>query len=306
MQRFLLTRLIQSFFILLGVLLIVFFLVRLTGDPTSLMVAKEASPEQREAFREAMGFNRPLIAQFFSFALGMVQGDFGNSLHFRQPALDLILERLPATFYLATAALLFAIVIAIPIGIIGGSNPGSPVDAIGRTLGLFGQTIPNFWLALILILIFAVNLGWFPSFGRDTSTSVVLPAVALGFASMGQLVRLTRSAVLEIRNEDYIRTARSKGISQFKIGARHVFRNASLALISVVSIQYSYLLGGSIYIETIFSWPGLGNLLQQAVDGRDFPLVQAITFFISFFVIALTLLTDVAYALIDPRIRYSR
>jgi peptide/nickel transport system permease protein len=137
------------------------------------------------------------------------------------------------------------------------------------------------------------------------ASSVILPAVALGFASMGQLVRLTRSAVLEIRNEDYIRTARSKGISKLKIAARHVFRNAALALISVISIQYSYLLGGSIYIETIYSWPGLGNLLQLAVDGRDFPLVQAIAFFISFFVIVLTLLTDLAYALIDPRIRYS-
>jgi len=306
MQRYLLNRLAQSILLLFGVLVIVFFLIRLTGDPASLMVPKEAPAEQKEAFREAMGFNRPLHIQFFDYAFGMLQGDFGNSLRFRKSSLELILSRLPATFYLATAALLFAVVIAVPIGIIGGSNPGSALDSIGRALGLLGQTIPNFWLALILILIFAVNLGWFPSFGRDTPSSVVLPAIALGFASMGQLVRLTRSSVLEIRNEDYIRTARSKGISQFKIGARHVFRNASLALVSVISIQYSYLLGGSIYIETIFAWPGLGNLLQQAVDGRDFPLVQAIAFFISFFVILLTLLTDVAYALIDPRIRYSR
>ena len=306
MQRYLLNRLAQSILLLFGVLVIVFFLIRLTGDPASLMVPKEAPAEQKEAFREAMGFNRPLHTQFFDYAFGMLQGDFGNSLRFRKSSLELILSRLPATFYLATAALLFAVVIAVPIGIIGGSNPGSALDSIGRALGLLGQTIPNFWLALILILIFAVNLGWFPSFGRDTPSSVVLPAIALGFASMGQLVRLTRSSVLEIRNEDYIRTARSKGISQFKIGARHVFRNASLALVSVISIQYSYLLGGSIYIETIFAWPGLGNLLQQAVDGRDFPLVQAIAFFISFFVILLTLLTDVAYALIDPRIRYSR
>jgi len=305
MQRYLLTRVVQSLLLLFGVLIIVFFLIRLTGDPASLMVARDAPEEVREAFREAMGFNRPFLVQFLDYFLGIVQGDFGDSLHFRQPALGLILERLPATFLLATVALLFAIIIAIPVGIIGGSNPGSAMDSIGRALGLFGQTIPNFWLALILIIIFAVNLGWFPSFGRDQATSVVLPAIALGFASMGQLVRLTRSAVLEIRNEDYIRTARSKGISHFKIAARHVFRNAALALISVISIQYSYLLGGSIYIETIFSWPGLGNLLQQAVDGRDFPLVQAIAFFICLFVVALTLLTDVAYALIDPRIRYS-
>jgi peptide/nickel transport system permease protein len=173
-------------------------------------------------------------------------------------------------------------------------------------LGLLGQTIPNFWLGLMLIIIFAVELGWFPSFGRDQATSVVLPAIALGFATMGQLVRLTRSAVLEIRNEDYIRTARSKGLSRLAIASRHVFRNASIALISVIGVSYGYLLGGSIYIETIFSWPGLGNLLQQAVTARDFPLVQAIAFFVALFVVLLNLLTDVLYAVIDPRIRYAR
>lgn len=304
MQRYLLARTVQSILILLGVLVIVFFMVRLTGDPATLMVARGAPAEVREAFREAMGFNRPLHVQFFDFLWGALHGDFGDSLNFKQPTMELILERLPATFQLATVALLFAIVFAIPIGIIGGTTPGSAADSLGRTLGLLGQTVPNFWLALILILVFAVNLGWFPSFGRDKAISVVLPAIALGFASLGRLVRLTRSAVLEIRNEDYIRTARSKGISQFRVGLHHVFRNAALALISVITIQYSYLLGGSIYIETIFSWPGLGNLLQEAINGRDFPLVQAIAFFVSFFVVALNLLTDVAYAFIDPRIRY--
>jgi peptide/nickel transport system permease protein len=304
MQRYLLSRLVQSILLLIGVLLIVFFMVRLTGDPAALMVAREAPPEQVEAFREAMGFNRPLYVQFFDYAFNVLRGNFGNSLHFRQPALELILERLPATVQLATTGLLFAILAAIPIGIIGGSNPGSFVDSLGRGLGLFGQTIPSFWLALMLIIIFAVNLGWFPSFGRDSLVSVVLPAVALAIGSMGQLVRLTRSAVLEIRNEDYIRTARSKGLSQIAVATRHVFRNASLALISVIGVQYGYLLGGSIYIETIFAWPGLGSLLNQAVAGRDFPLVQAIAFFISLFVVTLNLLTDMAYALIDPRIRY--
>jgi peptide/nickel transport system permease protein len=305
MQRYLLSRSVQAILLLLGVLVIVFFMIRLTGDPASLMVPKEAPAEQVEAFREAMGFNRPLYVQFFDYAIKILRGDFGKSLHFRQPALELILERLPATFQLATAALFFAIMVAIPIGIIGGSNPGSLIDSVGRALGLFGQTIPNFWLALILIFVFAVDLGWFPSFGRDKLSSVVLPAIALGIGGMGQLVRLTRSAVLEIRNEDYIRTARSKGLSQFAINVHHVLRNASLALISVIGVQYGYLLGGSIYIETIFAWPGLGNLLQEAVNGRDFPLIQAIAFFISVLVIALNLLTDIAYAVIDPRIRYS-
>jgi len=304
MQRYLISRFVQSILLLIGVLIIIFFMVRLTGDPTSLMVAKEAPAEQREAFREAMGFNRPLYVQFFDYAFGILRGDFGNSLHFRQPATELILQRLPPTIQLATAALIFAIVLAVPIGIIGGSNPGSFIDTAGRTLGLVGQTIPNFVLALIFIVVFAVKLGWFPSFGRDTAISVVLPAIALGVGSMGQLVRLTRSAVLEIRNEDYIRTARSKGLSQIAIASRHVFRNAAIALISVISVQYGYLLGGSIYIETIFSWPGLGNLLQQAIAGRDFVLVQAIAFFIAFFVVALNFVADMAYSLIDPRIRY--
>lgn len=304
MQRYLLSRVIQSILLLIGVLIVVFLMVRLTGDPVSLMVPKEAPAEQKEAFRKAMGFDRPLYVQFFDYAFGVLQGDFGDSLHFRQPASELILERLPATVQLATAALIFAVLLAIPIGIVGGANPGSTIDSVGRTLGLVGQTIPNFVLALIFILVFAVGLGWFPSFGRDKTISVVLPAIALGVGSMGQLVRLTRSAVLEIRNEDYIRTARSKGLSQSAIAARHVFRNASIALISVISVQYGYLLGGSIYIETIFSWPGLGNLLQQAIAGRDFPLVQAIAFFIALFVVVLNLLTDVAYSLIDPRIRY--
>lgn len=304
MQRYLLSRLVQSVLILVGVLLLVFLMVRVTGDPASLMVSREASPEQIEAMREAMGFNRPLLVQFSDFASGALTGDFGNSLHHRRPALELILERLPATIQLASVALLMAIIIAIPLGLIGGSNPGSIVDSIARGVGLIGQTIPNFWLALILIVVFAVNLGWFPSFGRDRPESVVLPAFALGLATMGQLVRLTRSAVLEIRNEDYIRTARSKGLTRSAISFNHVFRNAAIALVSVIGVQFGYLLSGSIYIETIFSWPGLGNLLAQAVAGRDFPLVQAIAFFTSLVVIALNLLTDMAYSVIDPRIRY--
>jgi peptide/nickel transport system permease protein len=304
MQQYLLTRFAQSILLLLGVLIIVFFMVRLTGDPASLMVPKEAPAEQVEAFREAMGFNRPLYVQFFEYLWGVFRGDFGNSILFRQPALGIILDRLLPTIQLATAALLLALVIAIPLGIIGGANPGSVVDSVGRGVGLFGQIIPGFWLALILIIVFAVKLRWFPTFGRDSLRHLVLPAFALGVGGMGQLVRLTRSAVLEIRNEDYIRTARSKGLSQLSIAARHVLRNASLALISVIGVQYGYLLGGSIYIETIFSWPGLGNLLQQAINGRDFPLIQAIAFIISFSVILLNLLTDIAYAFVDPRIRY--
>lgn len=304
MGHYLLSRLVQSVLVLLGVLLLVFFMVRMTGDPARLMMPRESSPEEIAAFREAMGFDRPLIIQFVDFATGAVRGDFGNSLHYRLPALPLVLERLPATVELATVALLMAVVLAVPLGLIGGSRPGSVWDWLARTAGLIGQSTPNFWLALVLIIIFAVKLRWFPSFGRDEPKSVILPAFALGFFTMGQLVRLTRSTVLEVRQQDYVRTAYSKGLHPRVVYIRHILRNAAIPLVSLIGVQFGYMLGGSIYIETIFAWPGLGRLVAQSVAGRDFPLVQAVAFFTSLAVVVLNLLTDIAYALLDPTIRY--
>lgn len=304
MQRYFLTKLVQSILLLFGVLLLVFFMVRITGDPASLMMPREASPEQIEAFREAMGFNRPLLIQFADFFSGAIVGDFGDSLHFKVPAMPMVLKRLPATLQLAAVGLLIAMVVGIPFGLIGGFNPGSVVDSVGRTLALFGQSIPNFWLALIMILLFSVRLGWFPSFGRDQWHSVVMPAFVLGLPVMGQLVRLTRSAVLEIRGEDFIRTAYSKGLEPRVIYIKHVLRNVAIPLVSVIGVQFGYMLGGSIYIESIFSWPGMGQLLEQAIGWRDFQLIMAIAVFTSLVVLALNLLTDMAYAVIDPRIRY--
>ena len=313
MQRYILSRLVQSVLILLGVLCIVFFMLQVTGDPVSLMVSRNTSPEQLEQLREEMGFNRPLIVQFADFAAHAVRGDFGMSVRHKQPAMKLIMERLPATVELATVALLMSMIMGITLGLLGGSNPGSIWDSIARGAGLIGQTIPNFWLALILIILFSVDLGWFPAFGRDTwrflgirlpTRSVILPAFSLGLFTMGQLVRFTRSAVMEIRNEDYVRTAYSKGLHDKRIYVRHILRNASIPLISIIGVQFGYLLSGSIYIETIFSWPGLGNLLAEAIGNRDFALVQAIAFFTAVVVVILNLLTDIAYGLADPRIRY--
>ena len=288
-------------------------MLQVSGDPVSLMVSRNTSPEQLERLREEMGFNRPMIVQFAEFATDAIRGDFGISVRHKQPAMKLILGRLPATVELATVALLMSIIIGTTLGLLGGSNPGSIWDTIARGVGLIGQTIPNFWLALILIILFSVNLGWFPTFGRDTwnllglrlpTRSVILPAFSLGLFTMGQLVRFTRSAVMEIRNEDYIRTAYSKGIRDNRIYVKHILRNASIPLISIIGVQFGYLLSGSIYIETIFSWPGLGNLLAEAIGNRDFALVQAIAFFTSVVVVTLNLLTDIAYGLAYPRIRY--
>ncbi len=304
MQRYLFSSLVQAVFVLVTVLVIVFFMVRVTGDPTTLMLPKEATQEQREAFRHEMGFDRPLPIQFVDFVSRAARGDFGDSLHYRLPALELILERLPATLELAFVALVMALVVAIPLGLVGGSTPGSKLDSLGRTIGLLGQATPSFWLALLMILVFAVQLGWFPSFGRDELKSVFLPAFVLSLGTMGQLVRLTRSAVLEIRSEDYVRTARAKGLSARTVRLRHMLKNAAIPLISVIGIQFGYMLGGSIYIETIFAWPGLGRMVAEAVSNRDFPLVQAIAAFTSIVIVALNVMTDVAYAWIDPRIRY--
>ena len=305
MQRYLISRLGQSLLLLLGVITIVFFMIRLTGDPVSLMVPKEASAEVREAFREAHGFNEPLGLQYVSYLSGVLRLDLGHSLKYRQPALTLILGRMPQTLLLATLALLLAIVVALPVGIIGGFKPGSLVDTLGRALGLAGQSIPSFVLALYLILIFSVGLGWLPTlFDRDNWLSMVMPALALSIGAMGQLVRLTRSSVLEIRNEDYIRTARSKGLPGYLVGWRHVARNALLAIISVISILYTYAMAGTILIESIFAFPGLGNLLNGALIDRDFMLIQAIAIVFAAFALTIRLLTDMLYAAIDPRIRF--
>ena len=304
MQRYILSSVAQAAVVLLGVLILVFFMVRATGDPARLMLAREASPEQVEAFRHKMGFDRHWSVQFGDFVLKAMAGDFGDSLHYRLPALPLILERLPASVQLAGTALLMAIVVGVPLGLIGGARQGGIWDIVGRGVGLFGQTVPSFWLALLMIIVFAVRLGWLPTSGRDTPQSVLMPAFVLSLATMGRLVRLTRSSILEIMGDDYIRTARSKGLSPRVVYFRHALRNAAIPLISVIGVQFGYMLGGSVLVESVFAWPGLGRMAIEAISIRDFPLVQAIALFSSVVVVALNLVTDFAYALIDQRIRY--
>ncbi len=305
MQRYLFARLVQSLLLLFGVVVLVFLMVRMTGDAAALLISRDyASPEQLQAMREALGLNDPLYIQFIRYLGDVARGEFGYSLRFRQPAIEVILHALPITLLLSTLAMGIALGVAIPIGIAGGYSPNSRIDAVARLIGLIGQVTPTFWLALILIWIFAVNLRLLPSFGIDGPQSFVLPAFALSIGAMGQLTRLTRSTVLEIRGEDYIRTARSKGLSALSIGTRHIARNASVALVSVVGVQFTYLMAGSVYIESVFALPGIGWMLNQAISNRDFVLVQSLTIFIASFAVLLNLATDVVYALLDPRIRY--
>ncbi len=306
MQRYFLSKIGQSLLLIFGVLLLVFVMVRITGDPAALMMPRESTVAEVEAFREKMGFNDPVPIQFLRFISGAVVGDFGNSLHFKTPAMPMVLQRLPATVQLASVGLLISVIVGIPIGLIGGFSPGKTADSLGRILALLGQSVPNFWLGLMMIIYFGVKLRWFPTFGRDEWKSVIMPAFVLGLPVMGQLVRLTRSAVLEIRGEDFIRTAHSKGLELKTIYSKHVLRNIAIPLVSVIGVQFGYMLGGSIYIEAIFAWPGMGGLLEQSIGWRDFPLIQAIAVFTSIAVLALNFMTDIAYALIDPRIRYGR
>ena len=304
MQRHILNSLFQAALVLVGVLVLVFFMVRATGDPATLMLAREASPEQVAAFREKMGFNRPVPVQFLDFVAKALVGDFGDSLHYRQPAISLIMERMPYSIYLAVVALIMAVVVAVPLGLLGGSLPNSPVDWIGRVIGLAGQTVPPFWLALLMILFFAVQLRWFPTSGSERWNSVIMPAFVLSLGTMGRLVRLTRSSVLEIMGEDYIRTARSKGLRPNVIFFKHALRNAAIPLISVTTVQFGYMLGGAVIVETVFAWPGLGTLTAESIGRRDFPLVQGVAVFTSVVVVVLTLAADIFYAVVDPRIRY--
>jgi ABC-type dipeptide/oligopeptide/nickel transport system permease component len=304
MRRYVLARIGQSLIVLLGVFVLVFFMIRLTGDPAAAMMPREATPAQIEAFRHQMGFDRPLLVQFFDFVQRAAVGDFGRSTRYESPALPIILERLPATVQLATIALLIAVVIGVPLGLSSGARPNSVVDYVGRAIALFSQTVPNFWLALVMIIVFAVQFRLLPTSGNDKPLSFLMPAFVLGLPTLGRIVRLVRAVVLDIMGEDYIRTARSKGLPDTLVFYRHALRNALIPLVSVVGIQYGYMLGGSVIIESIFAWPGLGRMVSEAVVNRDFALVQAIAFFTSFTIIVLNLLTDLAYAFIDPRIRY--
>ena len=304
MQRHIIKSFARAILVLIGSLIVVFMMVRITGDPAKLMLPRDAPPEVLEALRESMGFNRPLIVQFWDFSSKAIFGDFGNSLHYRLPVMRLILERLPPTLELGLVGMIIAIVVALPLGIIGGLKQGSLWDFFARSVGLFGQITPSYWLGMILIVIFAVELGWLPSMGRTGWKSVIMPAFVLSIGSMGWMVRLTRSSVLEVKGEDYIRTAYSKGLPTRLIYYRHVLRVAILPIISILGISFGSMLSGSFYMETVFAYPGIGRLVVDAISGRDYPLVQGITFFYSVIVVIFNLSTDIAYAFIDPRIKY--
>jgi peptide/nickel transport system permease protein len=303
MKTFFARRLLQSLVVLFGVSFVVFAILHLTGDPALVLLPPDASAEDVRRFREAMGFNDPFLVQYGRFLKGALQGDFGQSIRHGEPAFGLVVERLPATFELAGAALFLALCLAIPAGIVSAVRRNSPVDYVATVVALFGQSLPTFWLGIMLILLFSVQLQLLPSSGRGTLEHLVLPAVTLGLFTTARITRLTRSGMLEVLGQDYIRTARAKGVGDPPVVWKHALKNAAIPIVTIVGIELGTLLGGSVITETIFAWPGVGRLSVQAIANRDYPVVQAAVFLLASTFVAVNLAVDVVYTYLDPRIR---
>ena len=304
MLTYILQRLLGALFVILGVVSIVFLLIHMIpGDPVEIMLGESASTTDREALRVALGLNQPLWVQFQHYRTGLLQFDMGNSIHFRRPVSDLLLERLPATGLLAAMTLLITLVLALPLGIIAAVRRDTVWDSGAMTFSMLGVSIPNFWLGPILILVFSLWLGWFPVSGRNGFGSVVLPALTLSTGLIAVLSRMVRSSMLEVLGEDYMRTARAKGLPSQRVILHHGLRNALLPVITLLGLQLGALLAGAVITETVFSWPGVGLLTIESIQSRDYPVVQACVLLISVTYVLVNLLTDLAYAWIDPRIR---
>ncbi len=288
----------------LGVMLIVFLLVRLSGDPAVLMLGVGATEEEIEMYREEKGLNDPLFIQFVRFLNGALHGDLGDSLRQGAPALDIVLERVPATLELAAGSLIIPIMAGIFLGVFTALKANSSIDVLTRGLILFGQAIPNFYLGLLLILVFGAQLKILPTGGYGTWRHLVLPSISLGLYQMAVYTRFARSALLEVLGQDYLRTARAKGLHERVVILSHALKNAMIPIISMTGLTVGTVLSGAVVTETVFSWPGIGRLAIQSILARDFPVVQAVVLLVTFVFIAVNLLVDVTYALIDPRIRY--
>jgi ABC-type dipeptide/oligopeptide/nickel transport system permease component len=304
MKSYLLRRGWQSLLVLFGVSVVVFLILHLTGDPALLLLPPDATAEDVERFRRDMGFDDPVAVQYLRFLKGALQGNFGESLRHGEPAMGLVLERLPATFELAGAGLLIALCLAIPAGIVSAVRRNTAVDYVSTVVALLGQAMPTFWLGIMLILVFSVRLNWLPSSGRGDLEHLILPAITLGLFTTARITRLTRSGMLEVLSQDYIRTARAKGVSEPPVVWKHALKNASIPIVTIVGIELGTLLGGSVITETIFAWPGVGRLSVQAIFNRDYPVVQAAVFLLASSFVLLNFLVDVVYTYLDPRIRF--
>jgi len=304
MRAYLLRRLAQLVPVAIGVTLVAFILTRLTGDPAVVLLPPEATVADRAVFRAAYGLDRPLPVQYLLYLANLLHGDFGTSFGYGEPALRVVLNRFPATFELSVAAMILVVIVGIPAGLLSASWRGTVLDRIARGGILLGQSIATFWLGLMLILIFAVRLRLFPPSGWEGMSSLVLPAVTLALYLTALVARLTRSGMLEVLSADFLRTARAKGVRESTVLWRHAFSNALLPVVTVLGIQFGSLLAGAVVTETVFSWPGVGSLVVDALSRRDYPVIQAAVLVFALTYALINLTVDLLYAYLDPRIRY--
>lgn len=303
MQAYVLSRLAQTALVVFLSLTVVFGLVRLTGDPVLLFMPTDIQAKDVDEFRQRLGFNDPLAVQYARFLRGAIRGDFGESLRYKQDALGLVLERLPATLLLAATAVALTLGLAVPLGVISAVRRNSFVDHVGTLATVLGQAVPGFWLGLMLIYVFSVQLRWLPTGGTGGVANLVMPSVVLAAFFAARIARLTRSTVLEALGEDYVLTARAKGLGAIRVIGKHALRNAAIPVITLAGLEVGQLLGGAVIAETIFAWPGLGRLTVQALLNRDFPVVLAAVFVTSVAYTLINLTVDLAYGWLDPRVR---
>jgi peptide/nickel transport system permease protein len=304
MNRFIISRLLQLVITLFVVSLIVFFMVRLKGDPVAVMAPPTFSEEQIQGLREAWGFDKPLWEQYAIFLRKAITGDFGQSIQARRPAMELVLERLGWTYLLAFTSALIGFIVAIPLGVISALKRNSPIDLASTALASLGTAMPSFWLGLMLILLFSVQLRILPAFGALEPKAIIMPALTLGVGMAARLSRLTRSSMLEVLGADFVRTARAKGLYERTVIIGHALRNAWIPVVTALGLQLGWLLGGSVIVEAVFAWPGLGRLMIESINVRDITVVQAGLFWFALSFILINLIVDILYTFLDPRIRY--
>ncbi|WP_110205186.1 ABC transporter permease [Nocardioides daejeonensis] len=302
MLRYTGTRFLQGLIALFFIVTVVFFLARMSGDATALLAPPDATPEQLDAVRVELGLDRPILVQYWDYLQGLVTGDLGRSTSYRVPVSDLVVPGMQATAKLALVAFLFALVLGVAAGALAAFRSNTPTDYGVRLMAVLGQSIPSFWLGMILVAVFSVSLGWFPAFGDATATSIVLPAISLAAFALASIARLTRSTVLEMLSKDQTLFERSKGVAPATLVV-HVLRNSSLPVVTLAGIQLGALFSGTIVIENLFAWPGVGQLAIQAINAKDFALIQGIVIVNTLVFIALLFIVDVLYGLLDPRVR---
>ncbi|MFF0829154.1 nickel ABC transporter permease [Brevibacillus sp. NPDC003359] len=306
MKQYIVKRLLSGIIVLFGLSVFTFLLIHLIpGDPVRIMLGQRATVEQIATLREELGLNKPLVAQYFDYASGVLKGDLGTSLKTGRPVSSEIADRFPATAKMAVASLVVAVVIGIGLGVLAAKYKDTPIDGAIMTFSTFGMSIPGFWLGLLVILVFSVHLGWFPIAGGTGLKDIVLPAFTLGTLMATALSRLTRAGMVEVLSNDYIRTARAKGMNERIVLLRHAFRNVMIPVVAVIGLELAGLLGGAVIVEQVFGWPGVGTLAIQAISSRDFPMIQGTTLFIGTVYVLVVILIDVLYALLDPRIDYT-